>query len=158
MLSRILVAVDASERENGVFDAAVELAQKFAATLYVVRAVTISPEFPAAAAGSEKDPLPPHLKRLAFAELTELWKRAPGLSPTVPIVTIGQPATVILETAKDLDVDLIVLGSHGYQGWDHLLGTTAGTVANRADRNVLVVHERGLERTTRINRVPPDSA
>jgi hypothetical protein len=47
MPTRILVAVDASEREPGVFDAAAELAQRFDATLFVVRAVTVSPEFPA---------------------------------------------------------------------------------------------------------------
>lgn|SRR6185369_6401006 len=156
-LNRILAAVDASEREPGVFDTAAGLALQFEAVLYVVRAITISPEFPPAARASGKDPLPPHLKRLAFAELTELWKRAPDLNPTVPIVAIGQPSTVILETARELDVDLIVIGSHGYEGWDHVLGTTAGSVANHADRNVLVVHQRSEEATTRINQISVDS-
>jgi len=158
MLSRILVAVDASERASGVFDAAAGLALKFDAILYVLRAITISPEFPPAAAASAADPLPPHLKRLAFAELMELWKRAPDLPPTNPIVVVGQPSKVILENARDLDVELIVLGSHGYRGWDHLLGTTAGSVANHADRNVLVVHVRTTEATPRINHIPLDSA
>jgi nucleotide-binding universal stress UspA family protein len=158
VFSQILVAVDASERQPAVFDAAAGLALEFNATLYVVRALTISPEFPPAAAASTADPLPPHLKRLAFAELTELWTRAPDLPPTVPIVVVGQPATVILQTAQDLDVDLIVLGSHGYRGWDRVLGTTAAKVVNLADRNVLVVHERTTEATARINRVPQDRA
>jgi len=74
--------------------------------------------------------------------LTELWQRAPALARTPPIVAIGQPSKVILETARDLDVDLIVLGRHGYGGWEHLLGTTAGKVADRADRNGLVIHQR----------------
>jgi len=158
MLSRILVAVDASERMHGVFDAAAELAHKFHATLYVVRAITISPEFPPAAAGSEADPLPGHLKRAAFADLTLLWTRAPELAPTMPIVAFGQPSKVILEIAQDLEVDLIVVGSHGYHGWDRVLGTTAAHIANHADRNVLVVHARTLETTARINRVPRGSA
>ena len=34
---------------------------------------------------------------------------------------------------------LIVIGSHGYGGIDHLLGTTAARVVNHADRPVLVV-------------------
>lgn len=157
MLSRILVAVDASERQPGVFDAAAELAQKFEATLYLLRVIAVPPEFPAAAAASVPDPLPPHLKRLAFADLTELWKRAPTLSPTVPIVAVGQPAKKILDTALEFDVDLIVMGSHGYQGWDRVLGTTAAYVANHADRNVLVIHER-LEATALINRIPRGSS
>jgi nucleotide-binding universal stress UspA family protein len=158
MLTRILVAVDASEREPGVFDAAAELAQRFDATLFVVRAVTVSPEFPPAAAGSAADPLPAHLKRDAALELAELWKRAPTLTATAPIVVIGQPWKVIIDTAKDFEVDLIVLGSHGYQGWDRVLGTTAGKVANSSDRNVLVVHGRGPNETTQRNEVVRGSA
>lgn len=52
------------------------------------------------------------------------------LSPDIP------PA------AAKYDVDLIVVGSHGYHGWDRVLGTTASRVANLADRDVLVVRER----------------
>lgn len=47
---------------------------------------------------------------------------------------------LILEKAENLGVDLIVIGSHGYRGWDHVLGTTAASIANRSTRNVLVVH------------------
>ena len=154
MISRILVAIDTSVRQAGVFDAAAGLAREFKATLFVVRSITISPEFPPAAHASVADPLPAYLKDHAYTELAELWSRAPELSSTVPIIAIGQPAKVILETARDLDVDLIVVGSHGYEGWDRVLGTTAAKVANRADRNVLVVHDRTTETTTRINPVP----
>jgi len=142
MLNRILVAVDSSVRAPAVFDAAAELAKKYEAALYAVRAIVVSPEFPPAAAVSAADPLPAHLTQLATLELMELWKRAPDLVSTSPIVAIGQPWKVILNTARDLAVDLIVLGSHGYHGWDRVLGTTAAKVANLADRNVLVVHAK----------------
>ena len=42
-------------------------------------------------------------------------------------------------TSKVTGADLIVVGSHGYSGIDHLLGTTAARVVNHADRSVLVV-------------------
>ncbi len=158
MPNNILVAVDGSAREPGVFDTAVDLAQRFDATLYVVRAITVPPEFPAAAAGSSSDALPAYLMRLATSELRELWKRAPQIPATAPIVVIGQPSRVILDVAKDLEVDLIVLGSHGYRGWDHLLGTTAGTVANQADRNVFVVHQRNVADTALSFGLPRGSA
>jgi nucleotide-binding universal stress UspA family protein len=35
-----------------------------------------------------------------------------------------------------------VIGSHGYDLVDRLLGTTAATVVNSATRDVLVVHRR----------------
>lgn len=146
MLKKILVAVDASERAPGVFDGAAEIALKFGAILYSVQAITIPPEFPAAAAAIEADALPAYLTKLAHAQLSDLSKRAVDLAATTPIVVIGEPWRLILETAQRLDVDLIVLGSHGYRGWDHVLGTTAGKVANRANRNVLVIHQRAPER------------
>jgi len=53
---------------------------------------------------------------------------------------------MILAQAEKLEVDLIVLGSHGYRGWDRVLGTTAATIANRSTRNVLVVHAGAVTR------------
>jgi universal stress protein A len=142
LFKHILAAIDDSERAPGVFDAAAALAQQFGATLHLVHAITIAPEFPAAAASSQADPLPAHLTRIAVAQLSALSKRAPSLPQSTPHITAGQPWKVILETAQDLGVDLIVLGSHGFHGWDRILGTTAGKVANLADRNVFIVHER----------------
>jgi nucleotide-binding universal stress UspA family protein len=142
-IKTVLVAVDASDRAPKVFDTAAEFAAKFGAKLYVIRVISIPPEFPPAAAASHADDLPAHLEQVAIAQLSELTLRAPNLSMPPPIVVIGQqPWRLILENAQRLSADLIVLGSHGYGGWDRVLGTTAGKVANLADRNVFVVHAR----------------
>jgi nucleotide-binding universal stress UspA family protein len=45
----------------------------------------------------------------------------------------------VCKEAHQEDVDLIMVGSHGYSGVDRLLGTTAAKVVNHADRSVLVV-------------------
>ena len=67
-----------------------------------------------------------------------------------PIVVFGDPWRVIVENAANFDVDLIVIGSHRYHGrLDRVLGTVAAKVVNHADRNVLVVHERGVARDAR---------
>jgi nucleotide-binding universal stress UspA family protein len=142
MITKILVALDGSRRAAGVFDAAGEVASSFGATLHPFRAVVVPPEFPAAAAGSPHDPLFEHLVTEANADLVRLAARAPLLAVEAPVVRVGQPWRLILEVADELDVDLIVLGSHGYHGLDRILGTTAGRVVNFSHRNVLVVHER----------------
>jgi nucleotide-binding universal stress UspA family protein len=144
MIQHILVAIDGSVRAPAVFDAAVEVAQKFAASISVVRAITVPPEWPPAAAGTPTDPLPEHLRGVALEELTSLVGRASSRGLTIApfLVRIGTPWRVIVEVSEELDVDLIVIGSHGYAGLDHLLGTNAGRVANLARRNVLVVHTR----------------
>lgn len=143
MFHKILVAVDASERAPGVFDLAVGVARLSGARLYVMRVLTIPPEFPPAAAGTPTDPLVSRMIAAAMQDMSKLVLRAPeDVSVEPPMIRIGVPWRVILETAEERDVDLIVVGSHGYQGWDHVLGTTAGKVANSATRNVLVAHAR----------------
>ena len=54
-------------------------------------------------------------------------------------VHVGTPWDTICREAKTLDCDLVILGSHGYSGFDRILGTTAAKVVNHCDRSVLVV-------------------
>jgi nucleotide-binding universal stress UspA family protein len=58
----------------------------------------------------------------------------------VPIVREGRPAAVILDVAEEISPDLIVIGSHGRSGLDHLLlGSVAERVLRKARCPVLVV-------------------
>lgn len=142
MIREILVALDSSPRAPGVFGAAVEIGAPFHARVHPFRAVSIPPEFPAAAFGSVSDPLPARVKKLALGELARLVEGTTAVDVAPPIVRIGDPARLILEVCDELGVDLVVLGTHGYRGLDRLLGTTAAYVANLAKCSVLVVHER----------------
>jgi nucleotide-binding universal stress UspA family protein len=57
------------------------------------------------------------------------------------IIREGSPAKVILEVAKDENVDLIVMGSSGKSGFDRfIMGSVADKVVNSAKCAVLVVH------------------
>jgi nucleotide-binding universal stress UspA family protein len=142
VIARVLVALDNSSRTEGVFDAACEIAGRFAARLHPLRVVAVSPEFPAAAAGSRADPLSTFLVKMAVDALQQLEVRSPGVSLQAPIVRTGEAWRVILEVGDEFDADVIVIGSHGYKGLDRVLGTTAANVVNMAHRNVLVVHTR----------------
>jgi nucleotide-binding universal stress UspA family protein len=144
VIARILVALDGSPRGPGVFDAAAQIASRFGATLFPFRALFVPPEFPAAAAGSRADALPHHLTKIALDDLLRITERpAPrGIRIDAPTVRLGTPWRLIVELSDELDVDLIVLGSHGYNALDVLLGTTAARVANIARRHVFVVHAR----------------
>lgn len=143
MIRSILACLDGSERAAGVFDMAADVAQRFDATLRLFRVVTLPPEIPPAAHVAHGDPLAAFLETAALEELTGMSRRAPQVRLEPPTVRNGLPAwRQILQFADELDVDLIVLGSHGYGGIDHLLGTTAARVVNVARRPVLVVHER----------------
>ncbi len=143
MIGRVLVALDASPRAPMVLAAAAEIATRFGATLTLFRALSIPPDFPPAAHVGEGDALPAFLVNEADESLRALLATLPaGVLVDAPVVRIGQSWRSILHVADELDVDLIVIGSHGYYGLDRILGTTAGKVANLAHRNVLVVHAR----------------
>ena len=140
MIATVLVALDASARAPGVLAAATEIAARFDARLILYRAITVPPDFPAAAHAAHGDPLPAYLLRAATSELESLAADNPRARVEPPVVTVGQPWRAIVDIADRLQVDLIVIGSHGYHGLDRILGTTAGRVANHAHRNVLIVH------------------
>lgn len=135
----ILVAVDSSPRAVRVVRAAAEMARAFRAGLMPLRVIEVPPEFPPAAKASHPDALAASLRASAMGELYRLVEGLPSIA--APVVRVGEPWREIVSAADELDVDLIVIGSHGYGGWDRLLGTTAGKVANHAHRNVLIVHD-----------------
>ena len=61
-------------------------------------------------------------------------------------VRVGVPSHEIVEAAKDEDIDLIVIATHGYTGWKHFcIGSTAERVVRAAPCPVLVVREKEHE-------------
>ncbi|MEO6602249.1 MAG: universal stress protein [Polyangiaceae bacterium] len=143
MIERILVALDETPRAPLVFHRAAGLAEVFGAELILFRAVDVPPEFPAAGAGGQADELSPHMVQAAREALLTYAQERPGLTSRVLVRANASAHESILQAAREHDVDLIVVGSHGYQGLDRILGTTAGMVSNLADRDVFVVHARG---------------
>jgi nucleotide-binding universal stress UspA family protein len=58
-------------------------------------------------------------------------------------IKTGNARDVILEEAEKWDADLIVLGSHGYSGWQRfLLGSVSHAVANHAHCSVEIVRQK----------------
>ncbi|CAN5381375.1 universal stress protein [soil metagenome] len=55
-------------------------------------------------------------------------------------VLFGSPDSRIVETAEKFEVDLILIGSHGYNRWERLLlGSVSNSVVNHAHCSVLIV-------------------
>ena len=61
-----------------------------------------------------------------------------GVEATAKVVE-GQAARGILDTAADLDVDVIVVGSHGLGFFEGLLGSTGTKVTRMAKIPVLLL-------------------
>ena len=107
-----------------------------------MNAVGIPFDFPADALGLSPTALPGIMEEAARRDLEARARSLPpGIAHKVDI-QIGTPWQVVCNIAKDEDVDLVVIGSHGYSGLDRVIGTTAARVVNHADRPVLVVRPK----------------
>ncbi len=56
-----------------------------------------------------------------------------------PSVKVGRASQEISEYAKENNCDLIIVGSHGKNGWRLLMGSTATAVLHHAECDVLAV-------------------
>lgn len=141
MISSMLVAVDDTPRAAFVVREAGELARLLGARVHLLRVVDVPPEVPPAARTSH-DELEHVLLERARAELAQFADELH--CPNVEVIADGStaPWKHVIAAAERWDVDLIVIGSHGYAGLDHLFGTNAGRISDRAHRHVLVVHPR----------------
>jgi nucleotide-binding universal stress UspA family protein len=138
-MQRILVALDSSPRAPKVLEAATRLAELTGAQLVLYRAITISPDLPREALVETNTRLEDLLIANARTDLQQIAEHVrPELLEQV-VTAFATPWDGICRVARERDVDLIVIGSHGYGGLDRLLGTVAAKVVNHADRNVLVV-------------------
>ena len=69
--------------------------------------------------------------------------RGAGVARARSKIRTGVATHEIVEAAKELDVDLVVIATHGYTGWKHFaIGSTAARVARAAPCPVLVVREK----------------
>lgn len=136
--SRILVALDASPRHAEVLRAAVDLARPAGGKLLLFRAVGLQPDVPAGIYASPTD-VGAALVEIERNALRDIAQKLPPELVEGTFVEVGVPWQAICREATEKDVDLLVLGSHGYNMIDRILGTTAAKVVNHADRDVLVV-------------------
>lgn len=79
----------------------------------------------------------------AFAQVEKMFQGANA--ELSHLICEGSPGETIVEQAREIDADLIVVGARGHSAVDRiLLGSTSDFVATHADRSVLVVRPTGL--------------
>jgi nucleotide-binding universal stress UspA family protein len=140
-MKKILACVDGSPRQDGVLAAAVALAGRTGAKIVLFRAVGLPrpDELPHDAYLLPPDEVKLRMEQKARAALEELSARVPAASAGGIRVATGAPWQAIERMAHEEDCDLIMIGAHGYDAIDRVLGTTAAKVVNHAHRAVLVV-------------------
>ncbi|HSD89391.1 MAG TPA: universal stress protein [Kofleriaceae bacterium] len=142
MLPRsILVPTDMSEGAEEALDFACELAQKLGATVHLLNVIGIPtlgvPELGIGLTSTLVDTLVRENEE-ALEKLADR-KRAGALIGQVLLRT-GDARDMICQTAKELGVDLVVMGTHGRRGVTRaLLGSVTESVVRSAPCPVLTI-------------------
>ena len=140
MYKRILVPTDGSEFAKKAQKHALFLAEACEAELIAV-SVTENNFVNGLPLDDEVYQLNQILNERSKENLDEFDKLNENNLKITHVIREGSPAKVILEVAKDEDVDLIVMGSSGKSGFDRfIMGSVADKVVNSAKCAVLVVH------------------
>jgi nucleotide-binding universal stress UspA family protein len=147
-LKRILLPVDFSPLSKKALQYALRFAEEFAAEIKLLH--VIEPDVPPAFDGFMiASPVSSNIAHPNCAKMLKEWAnlaRSTGANGLQSTMRIGLPAHEIVEAAKEFDVDLIVIATHGYTGWKHFaIGSTAERVVRAAPCPVLVVREKEHE-------------
>jgi len=145
-IRRILCPVDLSAESRHAIDHAIVIARWYKATitaLHVCNPLVI----PATDVPLVGPAVPPMLSEADIKDASEQvaahFSQAPGGHAGVPLdvlVESGPPAKQILERAKSLAADLIVIGTHGHSGFQRLvLGSVTEKVLRQARCPTLTV-------------------
>jgi universal stress protein A len=141
-IRRILVPIDFSPCSKKALQYAIPFANQYGARLcllYVGQGYYLVPELAPANINtyklSERADIAAKLATFATEEI-------PATLPVDILVRNGQPALEIVDVAKEIGADLIIISTHGYGGLKHLwFGSIAEQVVRHATCPVLVVRE-----------------
>ena len=140
------MAIDGSEHADKALEFTLDLAEKYSATVTIINVFQVpmpgylgeSFAYPIALADFTKEVKAVHEKILSKA-----LKRAKELKSNLKISTMlkeGRPADEIVETAKEGNFDLIVMGHRGLgKVKEFFLGSVSDRVADEAHCPVLIV-------------------
>lgn len=143
-IKKILVPIDFSDYSKSAFKYAQEFSRYFDAEIiliYVVEPMVYPPDF---SMGQIAIPtIDIELDKRAKEELEKLARNE--IQPDTKfqiVIKTGKPFVEIIQTASELDVDLIIIATHGHSGVEHILfGSTAEKVVRKAPCPVLTLRE-----------------
>jgi nucleotide-binding universal stress UspA family protein len=143
-MKKILVATDGSELAHAAIEAGLELTREKDAELVFVHVISVF-DFAPQMDGAQVPP-----QRIPRVEddlvLSDALDRAKGHGlRAMPELLVGYPPKQILRLARELDADVIVIGSRGFGPVKSaLVGSTSREVLSHADCPVLVVRDEAV--------------
>ncbi len=150
-IDRILVPIDFSAYSKEALQYAIPFARKFKAELillHVVEPAIYPADFNFGQVGIPS--IEDELRGKAVDELNKLVeKETKRRARSSIMVRVGKPFIEIITTAKEENIDLIIMATHGHSGIEQILfGSTAERVVRKAHCPVLTVRTREMYEKT----------
>jgi nucleotide-binding universal stress UspA family protein len=152
MYDNILVPTDGSETSQVAVDNAIDIAEKYDATIHTLYVVDV--DATSYGLGTEQVD---RIRQGHLDEMPEVKQNAEEATGYVADVArergidveehlrVGEPARAIRKFVEENDIDLIVIGSHGRSGLSRvILGSVTEKVLRRTHLPVLVVDSHEL--------------
>jgi nucleotide-binding universal stress UspA family protein len=142
-IKSIMVPIDFSEYSKNALKYAIDFAKQFNAKMYLI--YVVEPIIYPADFSMGQIAIPSadiDLQSRANEELINLAKTIGSGLHVETIIKTGKPFVEIIDTAKEKDVDLIIIATHGHTGVEHLLfGSTTEKIVRKAPCPVLTLRE-----------------
>ncbi len=145
-LKKILCPIDHSDCSKEALKYAVSFAMKDEAKLYLLHIIDIRSFNESLDAMSKQIPDEETLEQLRIKLLDCIPEEIREDMNVEAIVVQGIPFAEIISTAREKEIDMIVIGSHGRTGIAHMmLGSVSEKVVRKAPCPVLTVRQPGHE-------------
>lgn len=139
LYKHILLATDLSERSTYIAKRTAEIAKRVKSKLSVVHVLGHSP---IAYAGEFSIPIDTQfeiqIQKEASKQLEKLCKKI-NVPRKSQFISVGSVKTNVIDLAKKIKADLIIVGTHGHQGLNLLLGSQANAILHAATCDVWVI-------------------
>ena len=173
MVSKILVAIDKSDLSSAAFNQAMSLANAVNAKLILLHVLSHAEEGSPQMVNAYTTGYTTEVNEILWQTYEKEWNafvqeyqellqwrtneaKMAGVNAEF-IHTSGSPGRTICEVARNQDIDLIVIGSHGRAGLKELfLGSVSNYVMHHAPCSVLVVHPREKTEQHYSTQPPPE--
>ena len=141
-LKKIMVATDFSPHSEVAINYATEFSKTFGAEI-LLASIVEEPSLMAELPPMGEAYFPPNLAEMQQQSAEKALQRKieeHGLSNARTIVTVGTPFVEIVRIAREEEVDLLIIGTHGRGAIAHmLLGSVAEKIVRKAPCPVLTV-------------------
>lgn len=141
----ILFCTDFSDNSSTACDCARDYAKSFGASLFVIHVLDYSgqtsPAFRSEFSTGHQEAYQTNVRDETMKALEQIrLELVDQVKDVTTYLREGVPSSEILKFAEEYSVDLIVLGTHGWTGFKHLImGSTAENVVRMAKCPVLTV-------------------